>query len=558
MLQTSPRPWKQRLSSRILSVLKKSPRLFISCMYHADENQGQKAVLVASGEPLFALAKSVLSSGKADQLLLASSLNEFRLQKKRTTPFVFVYGNKRQKREIESAKRTESEPVTIKSVDCVRRQDQLDDAIFRKYLATLCSQSALRGFGLGFSGLISPKDAYIYDAFVNGFMVAVSTQLTHERLQPGAVFIPHGAANPWLLDVFYACGAAFLAANRKDMRELAESRMTKVMGQFRQIVLSASFDRDNKWLIVALLSLTLREKFYGLDGYRTVLFLKMVFQLIRNWPKTRLANSRRSEGLPDDIRSVVCEQKWLLTPIERTLVESFAYNYSIIGLVLDRKSQILLESPFEVFEELQPLLDQKLYKCPAPWMNNPVMGAALPAFELASKAGWLQLHYPLDESLRHQAITLLRHAKYFVPPVLPPEVRFNQPKHVCKRLLDSCHAARIVAQGAYILLYKLLYPKASEMESEIQRRISDFISDLEQLSFHSNISAILTWPFSIIGTAVVQKDQREYMLWRLQNFGYAIKNSCYDIIIEFLNRIWEGGLGWQALLDKTNFDNLFI
>ncbi|KAG7880396.1 hypothetical protein KL937_002623 [Ogataea polymorpha] len=96
------------------------------------------------------------------------------------------------------------------------------------------------------------------------------------------------------------------------------------------------------------------------------------------------------------------------------------------------------------------------------------------------------------------------------------------------------------------------------MESEIQRRISDFISDLEQLSFHSNISAILTWPFSIIGTAVVQKDQRDYMLWRLQNFGYAMKNSCYDIIIEFLNRIWEGGLGWQALLDKTNFDNLFI
>ncbi|KAG7747558.1 hypothetical protein KL912_002930 [Ogataea haglerorum] len=487
-----------------------------------------------------------------------SSLNEFQLQKKQTSTFVFVYGNKRRKRDTQSVKRTESEKVSVKPVERASRQDQLDDAIFRKYIASLCSQSALLGFVYGFPGLISPKDAYIYDAFVNGFMVAVSTQLTHERLQPGAVFIPHGAANPWLLDVFYACGAAFLAASRKDMRELAESRMAKVMGQFQQVVTCVSFDSDNKWLVVALLSLALREKFYGLDGHRTVLFLKIAFQLIRNWPKTKLANSKHLEGLPEDIRSVISEQTWLLTPIERTLVESFAYNYSVIGLVLDQKSQFLLDSPFEVFDELQPLLDQQLYRCPAPWMNNPVMGAALPAFELASKAGWLQLHYPFDESMRHQAIALFRLAKYFVPPVLPPDVRFNQPKHVCKRLLDSCHAARIVAQGAYILLYKLLYPETLETESDIQRRISNFISDLEQLSFHSSISGILTWPFSIIGTAIVEKSQRDYMLWRLHNFGCAIKNSCFDSIIEFLNRTWDEGLGWQALLDKTNFDKLFI
>ncbi|KAG7839404.1 hypothetical protein KL942_003766 [Ogataea angusta] len=487
-----------------------------------------------------------------------SSLAEFQLQKKRTSPFVFVYGNKRQKRETQTTKRTKSQPIISKSVDCTRRPDQLDDAIFRKYLASLCSQSALLGFGLGFPGLVSPNDAYIYDAFVNGFMVAVSTQLTHERLQPGAVFIPHGAANPWLLDVFYACGAAFLAANRKDMRELAESRMAKVMGQFQQIAARASSDSDSKWLVVALLSLSLREKFYGLDGHRTVLFLRMAFQLIRNWPKTRLANRRHLEVLPEDIRPVVSDQHWLLTPIERTLVESFAYNYSVIGLVLDQKSQILLDSPFEVFDELQPLLDQQLYKCPAPWMNNPVMGAALPAFELASKAGWLQLQYPFNESMRHQAIALFRLAKYFVPPVLPADVRFSQPKHVCKRLLDSCLAARIVAQGAYILLYKMLYPETLEIDSDIQRRISDFINDLEQLSFHSSISAILTWPFSIIGTAIVEKDQRDYMLWRLRNFGYATKNSCFESIVEFLNRIWDAGLGWQALLDKTNFDKLFI
>ncbi|KAH3663520.1 hypothetical protein OGAPHI_004921 [Ogataea philodendri] len=448
-----------------------------------------------------------------------AELKKFALRRVRNPNFEFVYetnfGNKPSSPEAESAASSPGCTELVAARSQVVQQEVIDDAMFRKYLATLCNSAytvtGLNGYNSWVHGVqMNSEEAYLYDAFVKGFMVSVSPQLTHTKLQPGVIFIPQGSQSPWLLDIFYACGAAFLSSEKEEMRALAEARFSQVMRQF-DVVSNLVYQENNQWVLIGLLSLCLREKYFGKDHMRTIVYLKLALEMIRSWPKTKLLQRRCVEVKIDDITSAIDLQEHALTPSERTLVESFAYNYAIIGLLCDKETLMVLDSPFEVFEELNPLLSQQLYECPAPWMNNPVMGAALPAFELASKAGWLQLQYPFNAEMFQKATTLLRVSKFMVPPVLPPDVKFKQPKHVQKRLLDSCCTARIVVKGAYVLLFKLLNPEKPATEPEIQHYIkihaNKFGSKLVYQSFGAVSLDYFPIPsFSLISPVVAGED----------------------------------------------------
>ena len=65
--------------------------------------------------------------------------------------------------------------------------------------------------------------------------------------------------------------------------------------------------------------------------------------------------------------------------------ESFVYNYSINLFLCDKSVRSFVPSPFTIFKELTPFLASPVYTCSDPSMNNPIMGAALPAFELVKQ-----------------------------------------------------------------------------------------------------------------------------------------------------------------------------
>ncbi|KAH3663518.1 hypothetical protein OGAPHI_004919 [Ogataea philodendri] len=517
----------------------------------------------------------------------------FQLQSVSRDPFKYVYPTSpsSSKPKTETALKTvlgvgepERQVVTISRTQEEREHQMSDDELFREYLVTLCKDfrptTKLNGFNSYMVGVdMSSHEAMLFDSFVKGFMVSVSPQLTHRNLQPGVVFIPPGTTNKALRDIFYACGAAFLCWEQQDIRKETESRFLQCVTQLPALVQSMKSSGDNKWLLIALLCLCLREKYDGHDYLRSAWYLQMALEIIRSWPsmqqkitmlpqidqiaaQTAPDSDENIELMLDDMSGVMTETTKVLENSERCLLESFLYNYSVILLLCDRATIDLLESPFKVFKEFRPYMNQKLYDCPAPWMNNPVMGAAASAFELAAKTSWLHAKYPFCPSETKLALGVQKMAEYYVAPVLPPSVRFSQPKHVQRKLLDSCCTARVVAKASYLLLTKLINPDLSSEDPKIKQMVQETMKDISELSIHSQTSFIVTWPIAVIGTAVSSKEQRDYLVWRLLNFGYAVRSSCHIRIVEFLKSAWgteqQPGIGFDVLLNKRYFKGLFL
>ncbi|KAG7891125.1 hypothetical protein KL936_002409 [Ogataea polymorpha] len=534
---------------------------------------------------------------------------EFTLQKLKTEPYTFIYGKSFKDRfqpppaTVNQSPLEQSEAQAVQTAivgPCTTQvlpvselgkyllsgkdREMIDDALFREYLVTLCRDfrptSRLNGFSTYMVGVdMTAREAMLYDAFVKGFMVSVSPQLTHRELQPAVVFIPPGSSNSTLRNIFYACGAAFLRWEHEEMNHEAEERFLKCMEQFPALVKSMKNSPNNQWLLICLLSLCLREKYDGHDYVRTAWYLQMALEVIRNWPAMQkqivelASEGAQSQGLHtkeapqielalDDIPAMIPLSDKMLDNSERCLLESFLYNYSIILLLCDRRTLNFLESPFKIFNEFRPFLNQQRYNFPAPWMNNPVMGAALPAFEFAAKTSWLHATYPFEEEDLKQARKIHNMTKYYVAPVPPPSVRFTQPKHVQRKLLDSCSTARMVAKASYLLLTKLLNPQMSQNDPEIVGVISEMMKSIEELSIHSQTSFIMTWPIAVIGTVVTEKEHRDYLIWRLLNFGYAVRSKSHITIVEFLKKAWgtpeAPGPGWNVLLDKRYFKGMFL
>ncbi|OBA14604.1 uncharacterized protein OGAPODRAFT_83563 [Ogataea polymorpha] len=260
-------------------------------------------------------------------------------------------------------------------------------------------------------------------------------------------------------------------------------------------------------------------------GCLSLTYLKLALEVIRSWPAIS-AIIRVKEPPPldylDDISHPVVEEKQVpLRSTDRTLLESFLFNYSII-LVLCQKEWLLeLGSPFDIFNEFRPFLKTPLYQCPVPWMNNPMVGVALCAIELVAKASWLWHYYLFNP--QHEALAVQVHsaAKYFIVSLLPPDVKFVQPKHVRRKLEDSS-------------------------------------KDLEKLAFHSQTSSICTWLFAVIGTSMIHQKDQNYLMWRIENFASALRISCFWL--------WKGtwgtkgnpGQGWNVLLKKNCFKKVMF
>lgn len=255
---------------------------------------------------------------------------------------------------------------------------------------------------------------------------------------------------------------------------------------------------------------------------------------------------------------------------DRTLIESFLYNYSINLFICNEDAIDYLASPFEVFPAFRDLLSMPIYDCAVPWMNNPVMGASLTAFEIAGKTNWLGLQYPLNANNRRIAVSLMKSAKYYAHPILPPDVKAREPVNVQRRLMESCYVGDMVARASFIYLKKMLNPELNEHDREVMEAVERFNSDLYELTLHSQVSAIASWPFAIVGSAAIKKEHQIYIRWRAQNFCDVIRSEAMATVLTYLDIVWgkkpgPGGMeklgkppGIEALLDRRYHRLLFI
>lgn len=249
---------------------------------------------------------------------------------------------------------------------------------------------------------------------------------------------------------------------------------------------------------------------------------------------------------------------------ERTMLESFICNYSHMLLVCDRSLIQHITSPFVVFDMVRPYLTVPIYRCAVPWMNHPVVGAALPLFELQAKVCWCGLFFPLSNHHKTIVSNIRNTANFYIRPILPLEVYSREPETVQKKLLESCYAAEILAKAIFIYSTKLLYPNMSCEDQVIQIALEEAYTAFQCISAESQVHIILSFCLSVLGTVAIKPKHRLYFLSKLEKLQEVFQINCFHRIKIFCTLAWsprEDGTrirGWDVLVDPAVLKDLII
>jgi hypothetical protein len=528
------------------------------------------------------------------------------------------------------AKTEEKDQRIVESLEIVKNTKD-EDALFREYLKYLgkkCILSFKNNLTIDFQ--MSARESQFFDAFVNGFMVSISPQLTHENLQPSSVIIPRGMYNSTLRNVFYICGATYMSWNKKELKPFAEAQYQNCISSLQLLINNNGRISGNEdLLLITTMTFCLRERYQCQDTIRNELFLIASLKIIYYWIGIRFRNNNNNNEPPrnfdsnddeenilfdyfdqvtleselneifdylskrsstnlnndyalaftslksaqdsdnfkynetlstrEDIFSQIYRSSYSISAFERTMIESFIYNYCVSLLNFNSGLIKYVESPFKVFKDLRLFLTEPIYNTIVPWMNNPVMGAALPAFELVAKANWLRHKIPLDENSLKAAESLQRMAEFYTSPFLPQQVKFEQPEQIQKKLLESCYIGVLTAKASYILLTKIVYPNHLMDSSNIIRALDTFYKTLKKISLHSQGGGICFWAFIIAGLATSNEEDRRYLLYRIDTFGELKKSEAMMRVKHFLTFHWENSENsWDVFLEPNGFNELFI
>lgn len=486
-------------------------------------------------------------------------------------------------------------------------------------------------------------DRLLFEAFLNGFIVNISPQLTHIKLQPGSVFILTGVENMIVQTMFLSCGAAFLSSKKDGDKHVIATCSNKLheSADLLSIFLTKNNVEGNEmWLVAYLLLMYLKSRFVFENHQRTTLNMIAITEVVKVWLAKKVkplelslqasynngagrgldsTNSMLDTNNPVSFMSLDCcepiktPEKMLLRvindsralvrgrytlpvsqtyeplyldsesfqtdlliallgtgesidnhcdtilPQERTMIESFAYNYSITLFMCDKSLTSQITSPFVIFDCLRPYLLKPVYNCAVPWMNHPVVGAALPLFELQAKVSWISLFTPL--SLHHRKILtrIIKISKYYIRPILPVGVYCREPESFRKKLMESCYAAEILAKTVYIYATKLLYPETKATDKHIQDALQYICVLFSNITVQSQVHLILCFSFSIMASCAVKQEHREFLKWKLGKLIETFSLQTFQSVQNFCDVVWNESavLGVEGGLDML-FDPEYI
>lgn len=417
--------------------------------------------------------------------------------------------------------------------------DQEDnDRIIQEYSSPVTYESRLGYSPLTGAASWNPGDYTVVDsqflhAFINGFMPAVSPQFCHPRLQPRAVFLPHGQSEPLMQELFFACGAAFMGGNNPDLKAVAERKYHTVFNKFTRR-LSQSNGVIEEWMVVATLLFTLRDKFTGTTLELPVAHLSQTINLIRT------------------LRAQLGDYSITM----KFFVESFLFNYSVMlisGGKMIREMQ--LPSPFEIFDECRRAFNYRPFRCAVPFMNNPVFGAASLAFELAAKASWLVSKCPLD---KHDMVIVcdLLGETYRME---RPEIRLGPGDKISAQefvqLQESVAVSDVTILACQLLLLRMLNPGLLLLHDIVKERVKQIITLFRLFSIDTQLWVVCSWLLLVTGLSLEDLIDRQF----IQEVCYRSARTCRAAFLiqvaQFLERAWgtneDPGPGWSLLYSSA-------
>ncbi|GMM47632.1 hypothetical protein DAPK24_042300 [Pichia kluyveri] len=541
---------------------------------------------------------------------------------------------------------------------------EIRDFLFREVLIEINSTFANGFISMSQNSNRHNENGLLYNAFVNGFMIEVSPQLAHFKLQPGSAFIPTGLENPMLQNLFFSCGAAFVYATTKNdtMLQLCHDKLNNSVVEVKSFLQSQNLEGNETWLIIYLLLLHLKLRFVYESQVIHTLSIIAAIEAIKVWCARRrkfnnapevveldsqnfgvlddeslgIANNMESSSstantfrvMNDDEASYIdinnpadffppeqyqnynsteimfvhiinkCRLFLAKTPFktslstevtskldstsfetqiftllnnelvhefdvnnkstnnneisifpyERTMLESFVFNYTSMLFACDRSLINQITSPFIVFEALKDYLSKPLYKCAVPWMNHPVAGAALPVYELQAKACWIAFFTPLSPKHRKLLEQIRKVANYYTRPILPLDVYCTEPETVQKKLLESCYAAEIISKAVFIYSSKLLNPEIQTDDVLVQHTLQLACDAFKNLSPHSNVHTVLVFAMAVLGSCALKKEHQEFFLQKMTKLRELFGIVAFRKLPDFYRKAWSSpDLGLNAV-----------
>lgn len=147
-------------------------------------------------------------------------------------------------------------------------------------------------------------DSFIYDAFIKGYMIDVTPQFAHKNLQPGSVIIPRGIENQYVIQIFYACGSAFLCWDKPDMIDLANTKHEELISSLNHLLVTHQITGSEEWLFVMATCMLLRDKYYGMNFENNIGELLTITSMVRYWLSRKIGEIGYGKFSPENVRAI--------------------------------------------------------------------------------------------------------------------------------------------------------------------------------------------------------------------------------------------------------------
>lgn len=385
---------------------------------------------------------------------------------------------------------------------------------------------------------LANNEPLFFHAFINGFIPSVSPQYSHPQLTPLAIFVPLGAHEPMMRDVFYACGAAFIAHKNPEVIAVARRRYAHCLTSFANR-LSATGGKIEEWMVAAALLFTLRDKFSGSSPELPTSHLAKAVELIKVLRKTA----------GDTSISL------------KFFVDSFLFNYSVVLITGGRLARRILPSPFELFDNWRPIFESQPFQCFVPFMNNPVFGAAGPSFELAAKASWLVWLSPLEGQDMATACELLAQSYTLkLPSIGEPTKEMSSWNFL--RLQQSVVVHHICKLAAQLLLIRLMHPTLELSHKIVIDRVEQILAFTKTLSADTTLWIICSWLLLITGLSAETNEHREFIIECCLRVEDLFRASFMASVCTFLQKSWgtaeSPGPGWSQLFNGIALEEICL
>ena len=479
-----------------------------------------------------------------------------------------------------------------------------EDALIRRYIR----ENTLSVVPTILNGM-NHREMFYYDAFINGFIVSISNQLAHEKLLPGTIIVPRGLQDPMIKKLCISCGESFIfrcqEGNIRNDEIVVKVRneSLNILDELIRRIDNNSIMQCREWMLIYFILWNARQKFLYEGRHAQTINLISGIEAIKLWVETQkvYGNENENVNVNDDhddsgdlvkfenadiyilgeekasieevksfmlldklvnkrqmIENMKSDKIYKASAFERTLLETFVFNYSCTLLTIDKSLIKCVPSPYEVFKLITPLLETPIFNCPVPWMNNPTMGAALPIIEYQAKIIWLSFQYNdgYDDDVLEEIQRIYTQCENYEIPTI---INVDYPDKIIHKLLESCYISKIISIGVYIFATKILQRnKRVEYDEKIRVSIEKMFEILNNISQYSQTGVIAKWAFVVTGCAIIDNEQRRKLRERLLKFIDVLKTGSLRTTVQFLDKVWDDEIGLDALFIEDYLNLLVI